>query len=104
MLIQKQQFKMFYKIGVLKSKVAGFQLWASNFIKKDTPTQVLWCKFGEILRTLFLQTASGWLVLLVSLKPKKNNYREAPENINKNGSYEAKDIHKIYIKTIWNLK
>ena len=31
---------------------------ASNFIKKEAPTQVLSCEFGEILRTHFLQHLS----------------------------------------------
>ena len=36
---------------------------ACNFIKKETPTQVFFCEFGEILKKNFLQITSGGLLL-----------------------------------------
>ena len=104
---------MLYKIGVLKSfgkfarkhlhwslifKVAGFQLSAYNFIKKDSPAQVYSFKFDEFFRILFSQTTFWRLLSADLIKILGNNYREASENINKNESHEAKDLHKIYKK------
>ena len=50
-------------ISEANMSVAVYVASACNFIKKETLTQVLSCKFWEILRTSFLQNTYGRLLL-----------------------------------------
>ena len=43
-----------------RSKVTGLR--PANFIKKETPTQLV-CELCEIFKNTFLQNSSGWLLL-----------------------------------------
>ena len=51
---QKQSLEAFRKKGVLKTY---------NFIKKETPTQVLSCKFGKIFKNSYSEEHLRWLLL-----------------------------------------
>ena len=52
-------------LGSLFNNVAGLEVPvspvpdASNFIRKDTQTQMLSCEFCEIFKNIFLQNTSG---------------------------------------------
>ena len=51
---QKQSLEVFHKKGVLKTY---------DFIKKETPTQVFSCKFGEIFKNNYSEEHLRWLLL-----------------------------------------
>ena len=51
---QKQSLEALHKKGVLKTY---------DFIKKETPTQVFFCKFGEIFKNSYSEEHLRWLLL-----------------------------------------
>ena len=61
--------EVFYKKGVLKDKVkfSGkhlcWSLFLIKFIEKETPAQLVSCKFCQIFKNTFLQNTSGRLLL-----------------------------------------
>ena len=67
MFYKKVVFKYFVKLTG-KNLLVFLFLQACNVIKKETPSQVFSCEFGEIFKNIFLIEHLRWL-LLPTLKP-----------------------------------
>ena len=67
MFYKKVVFKYFVKLTG-KNLLVFLFLQACNVIKKETPSQVFSCEFGEIFKNIFLIEHLRWL-LLPNLKP-----------------------------------
>ena len=46
----------------------SFRFPACNFIKKETPSEMLFCEIGNIFKNIFWQITSGWLLLVLIIE------------------------------------